>query len=110
MKFSMLFLVFLWGVFGLSAQKSTVLSGKVVEKESGLPMAFATLNIALDNGTQITGYTDENGKFNIYDLPVGELKITVENIGYYRSELYLINLKEQQECIVLNLEEKKRTS
>ena len=64
------------------AQEAEVLGsirGHVYDQADGLEIGFATVQV---DGTTMGSITDENGFFNITDIPIGEKTLTVSFIGY----------------------------
>ncbi len=66
------------GLFLAQAQNGTI-RGKVFDEESGVPIAYAS--IFLDDGSQ-GGMTDEDGFFNIPDVPAGDHVLSFSFLGY----------------------------
>ena len=64
-----------------SAQEAEVgsIRGHVYDQADGVEVGFATVQI---EGTSIGAITDENGFFNITDIPLGAQSIVVSFIGY----------------------------
>ncbi|WP_439151137.1 TonB-dependent receptor domain-containing protein [Winogradskyella sp.] len=69
------------------AQKEVKVQGTVIEKDSNIPLEYATITFKSkpDNTIVTGGITDSNGKFNI-DVPVGTYDISVEYISYKTKE------------------------
>ena len=61
-----------------AAQKFS-LSGRVVEKESGEPVEFATVVLTASEQWAVT---DSKGSFSIKDIPVSKSTVTVSCLGY----------------------------
>lgn len=61
-----------------AAQKFS-LSGRVVEKESGEPVEFATVVVTASEQWAVT---DSQGRFSIRDIPVAKSTVTVACLGY----------------------------
>lgn len=55
------------------------LSGKVLDKETGIPLPGAAILI---EGTTVGAMADKNGAYEIYNLPAGGYDVTVRMIGY----------------------------
>lgn len=106
-----LFILFLLGLsINLNAQENGLLSGRVIELETEEPVAFATLIIEVGM-TEITAYTDENGYFNVYDVPLGRLSITAENIGYESTEKIDIDFEANPERqFIITIKSSKRSA
>jgi len=63
-----------------SPSDTSVLMGKVVDAETGTPVLGAYISIAgEDSGT----LSDEEGLFELSEVPLGEVSILVENLGYH---------------------------
>ena len=74
----------------LCAQNS--IQGKVYDSE-GHPLAFTTVSIVNSNeGT----FTDETGYFQLKNIPDGESKIELRQLGF-RSQTLLIKLPEKKQ-------------
>lgn len=69
--------------FFASAQKEIKVSGKVIEKDTKVPLEYATIAFKSkkDNSVTTGGITNEKGEYNI-DVPVGTYDISIEYIGY----------------------------
>lgn len=65
------------------AQKGGLLRGNVFSKESGEPISFA--NVSLE-GTSMGSDTDQEGFFNIPEIPPGEYKVIASYLGYEEFE------------------------
>jgi polyhydroxyalkanoate synthesis regulator phasin len=63
------------------------LTGKVIDKQSKQPISYATISIVnvLDSSVVTGVISNENGGFQIDDLPMGEYKVSVSFIGYKAS-------------------------
>lgn len=74
--------------------KSGTLTGIVVDTQTNEPLPYVTIVIK-DNTDQILlgGITDDNGKFDIDKIPLGENKIEIQFIGY-KTETQTINFTE----------------
>lgn len=71
-----LFLVFFW--MGLTAQNSDI-QGKLLSE--GSPVAFASVLIESNEFRKGTS-TDQNGEFEIKDVPYGEYIVKASSVGY----------------------------
>ena len=79
---SLIFLIILLSVQFSQAQK-TVLSGKITEAKTGLPIPYATI---VFKGTYIGTMSDLNGNFNLSTLtPTNAIDITC--IGFKKKEI-----------------------
>jgi len=63
----------------LAAQATNTISGRVIDADSGQPVAAAQVTVA---GTQFGRSTADDGRFTIASVPSGALTITVRRIGY----------------------------
>jgi len=66
--------------------------GVVMDKNLNEPIPYVTVAIKNEAGEIITGAaTDEDGKFQIKDLPDGKLTVSIQYIGYktYKTEITL---------------------
>jgi len=85
----------------LNAQVSKV-SGTVVDSESGKPVSKVVVSI----GNQLT-YTDVNGKFELDNIPVGNVTITFSSDEYENINLpYVVN---EGENVIGNVSVKAKT-
>ncbi|MEK6153936.1 outer membrane beta-barrel family protein [Flavobacteriaceae bacterium 3-367] len=88
MKYVLLLFLFLFGTLGYAQQKRTTFTGKVVEKSSGQPIAYATVLVA-DNETKqaIDGTTTlENGTFSL-ETNASNYYIEISFIGFKKKVL-----------------------
>jgi hypothetical protein len=90
-----LFLIFLQHS---NAQK-TILSGRIMEAKSGIPIPYATI---VFKGTYIGTMSDLNGNFNLSTLTPTN-SIEVSSVGYKKIELPV--KQKQSEKLVISLEE-----
>lgn len=63
----------------VEAQTTRVVSGVVVDADSGAPVADAVITIA---GTSARAVTDEEGRFEIGGVPVGERRLVLDHLAY----------------------------
>lgn len=63
--------------------------GQIFDEQSGNPMEYATVSLkSLETDALITGtISDEFGKFDILDVPMGKFKLIVSFIGYEDKEI-----------------------
>ncbi len=79
---SMLVALAFLGTAPAQAQTTGAIAVTVVDDPSGQALEAALVSIpALDLG----GSSDEQGRFTLLDVPVGEHEVTVESIGYSRA-------------------------
>ncbi|MDI1255595.1 MAG: carboxypeptidase-like regulatory domain-containing protein [Flavobacterium sp.] len=57
-----------------------VIKGKITDKQSEMPLVGATITIA--NYTALSALTDDNGNFQISNVPLGRQLLTVTYMGY----------------------------
>ena len=60
----------------------TAVSGNVTRNENNLPLAEANIVLTDTKGVTFGTTTDENGNFNLNDIPAGNYKIMVSFIGF----------------------------
>ena len=63
--------------------------GTVIDSASSTPIAYASISIINNRSNTIMtgGITNEDGEFNIKEIPLGRHKVVVEYIGYKKQEL-----------------------
>ncbi|MFC4815663.1 TonB-dependent receptor domain-containing protein [Flavobacterium sp. GCM10023249] len=89
MKFKILIICLLVQLTNLHAQTSAPTSllpgsinGKVIEKKTGEPIPYATISVR-DEGKVISGgITKDNGSFTVGNLPLKQLTVEVQYIGF----------------------------
>jgi outer membrane receptor protein involved in Fe transport len=76
-------------IFG---QEDAVVSGRVLEKTTLKPLAFATVTInKFSDGKLLTGtMTDEDGRFSITAIPQGEYNVSCSYLGYKQTKISLL--------------------
>jgi hypothetical protein len=62
-----------------TVQKHGAITGKVVDFENGNPLAGATVRI---EGTAWAAVTDEQGRFELKDIPAGSYTLLLSYVGY----------------------------
>ncbi len=88
MKNYLYLLLFLFSVttFGFTSpdnDKNGVISGQVIDKKLTEPIPYVTVVIKTTSGDVVTGgITNENGEFNIPDIPEGKYQVVIQFIGY----------------------------
>ena len=83
------------GLTAFSADDPTVeklgkITGTVIDKNLNEPIPYVTVAVQTLSGDIITGgVTDDNGKFNISDIPEGKSRVSIQYIGYktYTAEI-----------------------
>ncbi|NCT18677.1 MAG: TonB-dependent receptor, partial [Flavobacteriia bacterium] len=86
------------------AQNYTV-SGKIIEKSSGLPLEYATVSFTKSETSELVtgGITDLDGKFSM-DLPEGKYDIKYEFISYKSVVLKSQNITKNTQIPAVSLE------
>jgi hypothetical protein len=87
--FSIVFFIFSLHIF---AQEDAVVSGRILDKTTLQPLAFATVTITQGTeGKILTGtMTDENGRFSITPVPQGEYTVICSYLGYRQKKISLL--------------------
>ena len=69
--------------------KIGIVHGTVVDSSTGTPIPYASVAVINARSSTIMtgGITNEDGEFNIKEIPLGRHKILVEYIGYKKQEL-----------------------
>ena len=62
-----------------TAQQQAALTGRVVDAQTGSPVAGALVNIV---GTNLGQHTNAEGRFNVRGAPVGAQRVRILRIGY----------------------------
>jgi hypothetical protein len=93
-KISALFLVLPFVSSGFS---QNILKGKVIDENTGEPIASASVYLS---NTSVGTQTNAEGKFFIQKLPAGNLVLVVSSIGYKISETNLPTTKRPQELVI----------
>ncbi len=87
-------------LFSAQAQIKQIVRGKVIEKESKLPIAGAVIRIFKDSNLISGGSADAEGYFRIPNIPLGRIKINISMIGYDRVVLPNLELSSAKELIL----------
>jgi hypothetical protein len=80
--------------------QTRVLKGRVVEKESGNPISYCTVALV---GTSMGSITDQDGYFEIKDLPNETLNIVVSHIAY-ENEILVYDPQRLPESLIIKLD------
>lgn len=96
MRFVKLFLISVLISIQLSAQTG-VLKGKIKDKFSNDPIEFA--NVFIEN-TSLGTSSDEDGSFEITNIPAGIYNIRISSIGYKTVFLYEVEIQSARPYIV----------
>ncbi|MCB0372578.1 MAG: TonB-dependent receptor [Muricauda sp.] len=77
----------------LSAQQTISVSGLLLDGDTKEPLAFVNVAVHhMDNNTLVTGtISDENGRFNISGITIGNYKLYFSYIGYSTTERTLVS-------------------
>jgi hypothetical protein len=93
-------------VFGVSAawpQQSITLQGRVLQKDTHLPLAGA--DVYLDN-TTLGSCSVKDGSFKIKSIPSGFYRLVVSLIGYQTCTMQLTLAQNHAEMLNIDLEPK----
>lgn len=91
MKLKFLFFCLIAQIATLQAQNSAPsgngnatgsISGKVIEKKNGEPIPYATVSVKEDGKIVSGGITKDNGSFTVTNLPLKNLTIEVQFMGF----------------------------
>ena len=63
----------------MEAQQAGSISGTVIDAASLRPIADARVSVA---GTSLLAFSDGQGRYALSDVPVGEIEVRLERIGY----------------------------
>ena len=86
-RYGILYMLFLWSAFILGQNNGSI-SGLVVDKASGEPLAFASVVLQNQAGAVLTGsITDGKGIFEFEALASGSYLLVIEFIGYTTQQL-----------------------
>jgi iron complex outermembrane receptor protein len=94
--------------FDPTSDKEGTITGIVIDKNLQEPLPYVTVVIQTLEGKTITGgITDDNGNFNIEDIPLGKSKVTIQYIGYktYTSEIEITKKNNKLNLGSIQLEE-----
>lgn len=81
MKLHVLLWFLLGTVFTINAQNPGIVTGKVIDRANN-PVSYATISIKEGDKVLTGGITDDNGNFEIKNIPLKMLTIDVQFIGY----------------------------
>jgi hypothetical protein len=103
-------LVLLSGIFmaGAFADETSgqVIRGRVVDKQTQVPLAGATV-ILLNSNPLVVTATNEDGEFRIDDVPLGRQTVIVSFIGYHQGQAANLIINSARETVlVIELDEK----
>lgn len=78
----MLFMLLLGSIMTLTAQNQGSITGRVTDKATTQPLSYVTIAIK-ENGNVVTGgITNDNGEFEIKNLPLKNYTVEIQFIGY----------------------------
>ncbi len=84
----------------ISAQKySQTLRGRVIDKETQQPIAYATIAIQ-SNGTLLGSTSDESGNYRVENVPIGRAAIQFSFVGYEAITIQNIEVSTGKEVVV----------
>ena len=71
-----------------SASNTTVVNGRVIDKNSGNPLSYATVAIRNDEDVVVAGATSaEDGTFEMANVPYGSYRMITSFMGYKNLEI-----------------------
>lgn len=86
-----------------SQENQTLISGELVQAESGDPVPYAHLILEREGATR-TATTDTAGMFEISNIPYGIYRLTISSIGYQTLRIQEIAIEHQnKEPMVIKL-------
>ena len=88
-----LLLIFLYCPIMLVAQETIAISGQLLDSESQDPLSFANVSLhEFEDNTLITGaISNEAGRFEIIELPIGKYLLYFSFLGYETAERTLVS-------------------
>ena len=88
----LILLVFIVTAQELIGQGDAIISGIVLEKNTRVPLGYATITVkGKGDGNLLTGtLTSEDGRFSITGLPQGEFIVTASFVGYKPSDTEIL--------------------
>ena len=87
LKIFMLFIAVCSLFSSVYAQKTSSISGTIIQKNTQQALAGANINIA---GTNLTTAADSNGRFRILNIPVKTYNLVISSVGFKTFTLYNI--------------------
>lgn len=80
--YALLALLLSLGIVASAQTNSGTLMGKVIDKDTGEPLSFATVIVYLNGNTVNGGSADIDGKYTIKPLEPGTYDVTFQSVGY----------------------------
>jgi hypothetical protein len=87
-----------------SPNKGAIVKGQITDKTTNQPAPFSSIVLtnAENNSIAYGTLADENGKFNIKNIPYGRYNLTVYMIGYYKKYIFDVELSKSNKHLKLN--------
>ncbi|MBT2161283.1 TonB-dependent receptor domain-containing protein [Zobellia barbeyronii] len=85
-------IIFILSTLGLFSQETITVSGQLLDAETEEPLPFANVAVhSFGSNTLVTGsMTDDNGRFEMQEIPFGKYEIYFSFIGYAGSDQTLL--------------------
>ena len=99
-KFSTCLTIFAFSILGFSANAQNIISGKVLEKETGESLPFATVMVV---GSAKGAVTNTDGFFTILNIEKLPVSLEISYIGFATTRIE-VSLESQAEFVVVELE------
>jgi hypothetical protein len=111
MKLKALFLFFLVLFLAGSsfAQRTQTVKGRILDADSREPLSGVTMILMINNADKLGSISDDDGYFQIADVPIGRHSLTAQFIGYEKVVLNNILVGSGKE-VTLNIEMLEATS
>ncbi|WP_306353484.1 TonB-dependent receptor domain-containing protein [Flavobacterium sp. '19STA2R22 D10 B1'] len=103
MKLQLFLLLIFGAVFTSNAQSTGSISGNVVDKSTKAPIGYATVIIKEVGNPKANvngGITEDNGNFQIKNLPLKNYTVEIQYIGY-KSSVIAVNLESGDKSVTL---------
>ncbi|MFL9844887.1 TonB-dependent receptor domain-containing protein [Flavobacterium rhizosphaerae] len=100
MKLKMLIVLLIGSIVSLTAQTQGSISGKVTDKATTQPLPY--VSIVVKDGDQVIngGITDDNGAFDVKNLPLKNYTVEIQFIGY-KTTTVMANLSAENKAVNL---------
>ncbi|HPS25379.1 MAG TPA: carboxypeptidase-like regulatory domain-containing protein, partial [Bacteroidales bacterium] len=93
-----------------SASNTTVVNGRVIDKNSGNPLSYATVAIRNDEDVVVAGATSaEDGTFEMANVPYGSYRMITSFMGYKNLEIDVTLEASKLDVGTIELEEDAQT-